>query len=161
MPRLMWLTTGVAMVGTVLWIVHFVSSPESQEHNVASMVSWMERNQPETGELESRLGDVKERVRNKQWVVREVIAERMTLLEAAAWFRQLHALYPDYIDVLRRAHPGRGDAEVLCLNVIAFVRSALREHGGNSGPLVLGLEREMKDRIENGTLSLPERIAAR
>jgi hypothetical protein len=61
----------------------------------------------------------------KRAVVTELLADRLTLLEAAARFRELDAGMPEARDRLLQAYPGVPYQVALCQQVIARARSEL------------------------------------
>ncbi len=63
----------------------------------------------------------------KARVAQEVLEGRKTFGDAVAAFRQLHAVGPQRGTILRFYRPGCTEDEALRLNVVAFLRSALRE----------------------------------
>jgi hypothetical protein len=63
----------------------------------------------------------------KARVAQEVLEGRKTFGDAVAVFRQLHAVGPQRGTILRFYRPGCTEDEALRWNVVAFLRSALRE----------------------------------
>src|SRR5262245_19208054 len=97
------------------------------------------------------------RVAARAAIVEEVLAERMSLLEAAAHFRNLdHGPPPILWDRFRTYYPGDSDEERHCYEVIGNVRARVEDQGGRRGEQVLRLEAELRQHLERGTLRLPE-----
>jgi hypothetical protein len=98
----------------------------------------------------------------KQHVVAELTAGRMSLLEAAAAFREVDAQNADYR--ILDAFPGAvSEDEAYCRSVIAYVSvSASRDQ---TADLVNALKEEMVARLQDGALRLPggraDSVAAR
>lgn len=94
-------------------------------------------------QLEAHGQDVLYRIAVKRQVVEEVIAGRLSLPEAAAWFRELNGAYSAPLDVLRRQHPGLSDDEIACRNVIDFVDAHLERRPLEAGVVRARLEAEL------------------
>jgi hypothetical protein len=100
------------------------------------------------------------RVAARAEVVEEVLAERMSLLEAAACFRDLdHGPPPILWDRFRAFYPGDSDDERHCHEVIENVRVRVEVQGGQGRQQVLRLEAELRQHRERGTLRLPDGTA--
>jgi hypothetical protein len=92
----------------------------------------------------------------KSELVRAVIDGKMSLLEAAGWFRELNkgnASCP----ATRYASPEGSEAERLCLQVLSWVRGELADRpSSESEPLYRRLQAEFEDlRKGEGGLHLP------
>jgi hypothetical protein len=98
------------------------------------------------------------RFKQKSQVVRELLAGRLTLLEAAARFRALdHAPPPFNWEMFREVHRGDSDEERHCREVIVGVEAELID----SDPCLClaiceQLERELQQHLERGPLRLPD-----
>ena len=89
----------------------------------------------------------------KSQVVEELRHRRLTLLEAAARFRDLSRPgRDDFHEWFRRAYPGKTDEERWCRQVIRF----LRGHSLKLEPLAEQYEAELARRLANGPLELPQ-----
>jgi hypothetical protein len=78
-------------------------------------------------ELEEKLQVFVQRVKRKQRVTDELVAGRLTLLEAAALFRALDLATPAINwDIFRASTPGNSDDERHCHEVIDWVFVTLR-----------------------------------
>jgi hypothetical protein len=92
----------------------------------------------------------------KDEVTEDVVAGRLTLVEAAAQFRTLDACAPEEYRrgwvVLARGVP---DEERYCRQVVDYAEQALRDRA--DGPAVLaGLKRQLEEALAHGDLRLPE-----
>jgi hypothetical protein len=92
----------------------------------------------------------------KRRIARDVLAQRLTLLEAAEHFRDLNEGNPDVNwEVFRRDIPGSSDDERYCWQVIEVVQSEARCRDPNYAAVVKDrLEAELRDHLKNGTLQL-------
>jgi hypothetical protein len=98
------------------------------------------------------------RVRAMEQIVEQVIAQRLSLLEAAAQWGALLEENPGINwEIYRRVWPGNSDAERYCWNVIDAVRCKLRREPGRAAALTEALEAELRGHLEQGTLWLPSR----
>ncbi len=118
--------------GSALWTVHHVMERELQRET----------------QLEDRSEDMRRRHAAKEWVKQELIAQRMTLWEAASHFRDLSKSEPWYLEQIRKAYPGRSDEESLCRNVIAYVRVALTREPARAAVVLARLEAELRELME-------------
>src|SRR5262249_23603605 len=108
-------------------------------------------------DLERRNAAVIDRITAKDQVADEVIAGRLTLVEAAARFRDLNAVPPDHPDPYRTTYPGGSDREKLCRQVISWVASATGRAQAEARALVACLEAELEDLLgRHGTIELPK-----
>ncbi len=118
--------------GSSLWTLHGLMEGELQRET----------------QLEDRIEDTRRRLAAKEWVKQELIAQRMTLLEAAAQFRDLSKSQPRYLDQIRRAYPSRSDEESLCRNVIAHVRVTLHKEPTRAAVVLARLEAELREILQ-------------
>src|SRR5262249_25957613 len=95
-------------------------------------------------------------------VARDVIAGRVTLLDAAAAFGALQDAVPGYSwDGFREMYAGASDDERLCRAVILYVAVTLADDPGLAGEaeraadLVRRLWEELDAHLRAGTLRLP------
>ena len=72
------------------------------------------------------------RIEAKDAVVDRLLAGEITLLEAAAWFRQLCDNPPEHGVDFRRIFPGDSDGEKACRHVIAWVHARVWSHHGQT-----------------------------
>jgi hypothetical protein len=109
--------------------------------------------------LETRLHDVSRCLDVKRRLAAEVIAGRLTLLEAAAHFHDLNRDWPaSKWEQFRQHWPGRSDDERHCREVISYVRSELQNlRRADLGPVAC-LEDELREYLDRGELCLPESV---
>jgi hypothetical protein len=122
--------------------------------NVPALNARLKRHHKVAVELERQDETVMRRIAVKEAIVADLIAERVSLVEAAAQFRALNAGRRDYLTVIRSTYPGRTDDERICHNVIAFVEAAVNsdEDGRYT---VYRLTEELRRLADGGTLVLP------
>jgi len=100
-------------------------------------------------ELEERVAMSYHRIQAKHVVVTELLADRLTLLEAAARFGELYAGIPEIWDRLLRTYPGVPYEVALCRKVIEHTRSALQVRAPEQvGSVVARLEAELQAHLE-------------
>jgi hypothetical protein len=92
---------------------------------------------------------------HKQAAADDVLAGRLTLLQAAARFRDLNRQPPEFHWELFRAQtPGMSDDERHCRAVIDLIR---RDRTVESAAIAR-LEQELEGHLRRGTLDLPESV---
>jgi hypothetical protein len=91
---------------------------------------------------------IDQRVARKEEVIGRLIAGEITLLEAAAWFRDLNDDPPDRPCDFRQLERGRSDGEKACRQVVGWVRSSLINHPdpAEAAKVLARLERELEER---------------
>jgi hypothetical protein len=111
---------------------------------------------PEVPEVVDLCQDLVRRHVEKQRLAGEVLAGRLTLLEAAARFRDLDD-QPRTAggEALRSTYPGASDEECQCRAVLQYVRVVLPDWPGAHPAAVKRLEAELRDLLEHGNLRLP------
>src|SRR5438309_250976 len=77
--------------------------------NVSDLKTRLQRENRWREQLEALDTTVMQRIRIKETIIRDVLARRMSLVEAAAAFRELNADKPIYMDVLRTTYEARND----------------------------------------------------
>jgi hypothetical protein len=86
----------------------------------------------------------------KRAVVTELLADRLTLVEAAARFRELDADLPETRDRLLQAYPGVSYEEALCRQVIGHARGELEVRAPEQmRSVVARLEAELQAHLES------------
>jgi WD40 repeat protein len=99
---------------------------------------------------------LRRRIEAKYRLAREVIEGRLTLLEAAARFRDLDREPPPFAwDAFRATCPGASDDELHCREVICFVCAEQRGRPRTDAGIVARLEAELDERLGRGDLHLP------
>jgi hypothetical protein len=94
-------------------------------------------------------------IATREGIADEVIAGRLTLLEAAAGFRAVDQVKERSFRLVESAMPGKTAEEQLCRRVLAFVAGRL-ERSGQRDPIVGRLEDELQEHLRHGALTLPE-----
>jgi hypothetical protein len=96
-------------------------------------------------ELEAQLAAVRQCYAAKRQALAEVVAERLTLREAAARFRQADLVNPIFPwDAFPDLYPGDTDGERHCREVIHHVRLELRDEPARAAAVVARLEGELQ-----------------
>lgn len=101
-------------------------------------------------ELEAKDVEVLRRIDIKEEIVRDLVANRLTLTEAAAHFKLLNAHQNAYLTVIRTVYVGASDDERICRNVIGFVEVYLQAMGQRGGPVLERLNAELKSWVDRG-----------
>jgi hypothetical protein len=100
---------------------------------------------------------IRHRLEAKDNLGLEVACGRLTLVEAAARFRDLDEQPPRFSwEDFRRSHPGATEEERYCREVIKFVGRMLEARGVTDSPIVSRLEQELQAHLERGDLRLSE-----
>ena len=89
----------------------------------------------------------------KSWVVHELIAGRLSLLEAAAAFKEADTLGPDST-VMTGFPQSASPEEAYCRSVIAYVQ--IQAPSNRAEGMCRGLEEELSARLRVGALRLPK-----
>ena len=97
---------------------------------------------------------IRERMGRKRQVVGEVIAGRLSLLEAAAVFRHLDAEGPSLPPIRARFPFCSSDDEAYCRSVVEYVQEAAPPDQREE--LAGGLRNELETHLRKGTLHLAE-----
>jgi hypothetical protein len=106
--------------------------------------------------VEDRCQEVERRHVEKQRLAGEVIAGRLSLLEAAARFRDLDEQPPAACrEALRGNYWGASDDECHCRAVLQYVRVEMCLRPGVDPDLAERLEAELRALREHGDLRLP------
>jgi hypothetical protein len=122
--------------------------------NVPALNARLKQHQQVAVALEYQDEQVMRRIAVKEVIVHDLIAGRISLVEAAAQFRALNAGRRDYLSVIRATFPGRTDDERICRNVIGFVEAAV-EQDEDGRYTVHRLNEELWRLADSGTLVLP------
>jgi hypothetical protein len=105
---------------------------------------------------DARCQEVERRHVEKRRLAGEVIDGRLSLLEAAARFRDLDEQPPAACrEALRATYPGASDDECHCRAVLQYVRVEMRLRPGVDPDLTERLEAELRALLEHGDLLLP------
>jgi hypothetical protein len=104
--------------------------------------------------LQEELANRGEEIGRQRAALREVtsllVAQRITLVEAAAWFWELNWLLSDPRRAILAGFPGRSEGERLCRYVITRVAEDLADDGkpGEAAGVRERLERELQGLLE-------------
>jgi hypothetical protein len=158
-PRLI-VAAGIAGVAAAcLMRVACVATPTERPDSYAEPEPLSEWHQKiEEGlQLDDDLERAMQRHEAKEAIVAEVIAERLTLLEAAAKFRDLNANWPRASHWLQQRYPGVPYELALCRQIIDQVSIELRQRNPErSDRVVARLEAELQAHLKCETgLRLP------
>jgi hypothetical protein len=108
--------------------------------------------------LEREQEIVFDRMRIKERVIADLLADRLTLLEAARWFKDLNESPADCQDNYRLFFPAPTAGESACRQVLAWAESALQESPRSHSDAVLNkLKQELQTHLKrhNGVVVLP------
>jgi hypothetical protein len=146
-----------AALGLVGCLAGFeVGQPYLESLNAASGEKPLVR--PGDPSVERRLHVVPLRTKAKGRVIEQLAAGRITLFEAAAWFRWLNENPPDCLGESTDGWPGSSPDEKVCRQVLAYVRLEKRRVGADSQAEELAdvLEMELANAVaRKGGLVLP------
>jgi hypothetical protein len=97
------------------------------------------------------------RVHAKNQIIERLLANELTLVESAAWFRYLNDNPPELRSDYRKAHAGDSDGEKLCRQVIAFAQVQARQNFTESQAHLLDcrLDNELNELLARGPIELP------
>jgi hypothetical protein len=99
-------------------------------------------------DLDAQIEESLQRCKAKEDLVRAVIAGELTLLQAAARFRDVNASWPEARAVVQQAFAGLPYEHALCRQVIAYTEVELRGQGSDQKDRVLhGLEAELAEHL--------------
>jgi hypothetical protein len=136
------LSAAVALVGLAVFAARFVPGLDA----LLPAPDGYLREQQRNVQLRDDMADIDRVVADKHALTAEVIASRLSLVEAARRFRDLDAAAPQFNrEAFCRTWPGRTDEERYCREVMGFVRTTLTDEPGRR-QLVMGrLETELGD----------------
>ena len=132
-------TVAVSREGTGFW-----DTPPCEESQVVSAPA-------------EEITEVARRIQAKEVVAGDLATGRLTLVDAAARFRDLDEQPPRRNpEELGGARPGMTDDERHCRDVIAFLRQMLLTPEDPDSPVITRLEQELQDHLGRGNLRLPQ-----
>jgi hypothetical protein len=109
-------------------------------------------------QLEMQRQMVLARLQLKRQIVEDLCAEKLSLLEAAARFRDLDKILPDrFPSHFARYFPCGSDEECYCLRVIMATQAQLASLNKPYAALIVRLRAELEQKLATGNLQLPER----
>jgi hypothetical protein len=111
----------------------------------------------QSGKLDAQLEESLQRCKAKEDSARSLIAGQLTLLEAAARFRDVNASWPKDRTFLQQPYAGLPYEHALCRQIIAYAEAELRHQGSAQKDRVLhGLEAELAKHLrQHGKVCLP------
>ena len=98
---------------------------------------------------------IQARVEAKTAVIDRLLSGEVSLLEAAAWFRQLNDSPPEYPSDFRERCPGDGDGEKACRQVITWLETRARWDGGAAALAAARYRSELYEMLARGAVELP------
>ncbi len=115
---------------------------------------WLAEEERQSRALDRTREALTRRMEARAAVVVDLLAGRLSLLQAAARFRDLNQTAPEIQENLRWQHPDCSDDELCCLQVIGHLESRFL---GDPPDLQLGqrLREELSAHRRHGTLQLP------
>jgi hypothetical protein len=129
----LFIVAGVAAAGAVLWRAVDLPQVFSEQGRYAADL----RAQQET--LSARREARKE-------ILQDVVAGRLTLLQAADQFKGLNERHPECMTAVRSAYDGGSDEERLCRQVIAGVEELLADRPpSEAASIIARLEAQLHD----------------
>ena len=109
--------------------------------------------EPPNPDLDRRIAAVSARISAKRYVASEVIANRLSLLDAAAAFRRFDAEEPSLPPSRDRSPGCTSDDEACCRSVLQYVANEAAPDRAKE--LTRRLGEELESRLHEGTLHLP------
>jgi hypothetical protein len=129
--------------------------PDPERTNPPAPDRWMMLQTPEDL-LEARRVALCHRSEVRRRIARDVFSQRMTLLEAACWCRDLNETNPEFCWADFRVNfPGATDDERHARYVIAWVRAEFPNGSAEGTAVVASLEAELAERLRQGALGMP------
>jgi hypothetical protein len=124
--------------------------------DLPASVDAIERNLSESEQLDQELLAAERRASAKQAVARQLAAGRLTLLEAAARFRDIEGSQesPPFIAAAEYRRPGSA-GERFCRTAINLAEAESAAAPGASDDRIRALRDELRDRLRRGDLRLP------
>lgn len=123
-------------------------------HRLARAPEGPRRGEPEDATVVA-VRAIQARMAGKRQVADEVIAGRLSLLEAAAVFRRLDTVGPPIPPIRDRFPDLTSDDEAYCRSVVEYVQSTVPADE-NQEEWTRRLRDELETRLRDGTLHLPE-----
>jgi hypothetical protein len=107
-------------------------------------------------DLDLRLAAAHRPSEARKRIARQVLAGKLSLLQAAVRYQDLNESYDDFCwEDFRTRYPGATDDEHACRQVIEFVKIELSDHPQLSGLTVTKLEQELESLLRDGKVHLP------
>ena len=124
----------------------------------ASLMAQVHTSIEESRELDAQIEESIQRCKAKEDVVRDVIAGELTLLQAAARFRDVNASWPKARTFLQQAYAGLPYEHALCRQIIVYAEAELRHQGSSAqkDSVLHRLEAELAEHLRrHGKVCLP------
>jgi hypothetical protein len=157
----------VLLLGTgvlaVLLVRSCIAAPDSEDGisladmlgSPGSVVSFLDATSRRNW-LEDQLEESNGRIARKSEIAVELAAGRLTLLEAAARFHELHRIEPPKVRELRqRVHRDASEEECACREAIESLTHRMPKGHEVDPALVDRLRKELEKHRRRGTLKLP------
>ena len=156
------LVVAAGIVGAVASCRFFPSANEAltarpDQDAQPSLMAHVHTSIEEGRELDAQLEESLQRCTAKEDSARALIAGQLTLLEAAAGFRDVNACWPKARTFLQQAYAGLPYEHALCRQIIAYAEAELRHQGSAQKDSVLHrLEAELEEHLRrHGKVCLP------
>lgn len=91
--------------------------------NLPGLRAKIEASEERDREIAAEGDDLQHRIALKEAIVADVLADRSDLATATERFLEMNRTRPEYMNVIRAAHPGDTDEEKMAHNVIAFCQT--------------------------------------
>jgi hypothetical protein len=127
--------------------------------NLPDLESRMAAAEQQSADLTRKNALVCDRIEAKEQVLQELLAERMTLLQAAAWFRRLDTATPEVPGAPPDRYPGRTEGERYCYLVMDWALSNREELTPSHAEEIRGrLQAELDAHLasHDGAIVLPD-----
>jgi hypothetical protein len=101
----------------------------------------------------------RDRAHAKQLIILDLLAERLSLLQAGRRFKDLNETPVTYPDDYRTVFPGRTDGEKVCRQVLSWISGELHDlHHDHPDAILQRFEEELNRHMEqhSGLVVLPE-----
>jgi hypothetical protein len=138
-------------------LLHSFQASQPAPSLVSLTGSWRELEDAHQAEdeLDSRLAAAQRRLETKQGILEELVAGRITLLQAGARFQALDRANPDFAwAMFRRFYQGNTDAERHCQQVIAHIGSVVTDTS-MAAAVRERLEEDLQTYRSQGEVSFP------
>jgi hypothetical protein len=150
-----------ALLAVVLYSGLLVRGMEAGRDAAAERGGTDETPSPTDEKEEAADRAVRGRLDIKDRLTADVAEGRLSLLEAAARFRDLNREWSTFqLEAFRETWPGRSDDERYCRQIIYMVRAKLRDRPAEGLAVVVRLQAELRHRLRRGDLRLPVRASA-
>ena len=113
--------------------------------NVPALEAELRAGAEEAQRLDAEDEYVRRRIELKEMIVRDLVAERVSLAEATDRFVELNALRPRSAEAVRESFPGATDREKTARNVIAYALT--RSTPDQQGAISSRLETELRQML--------------